>query len=160
MNNIEISQPDELALSFTRTLIEARNPRWINADLTIISLEVLFAELSHLGFLPFSCDANFDTDYGVDIFNRAVAGEFGEIAAFIPLPPAPYTMSVSNMWDRMTDDEGDDFDAAMSVATPLKSRKAFNAAVTLQSDSDLFAWVRNVLLTVTTAERTDIIMGQ
>jgi hypothetical protein len=157
MEESKVVAPD--AQTTIRTLIAGRNPKWADADNTVIELEVHFEENAGLGFLPFSCSADDTTYYGIDVFNRAVAGEFGEIATYIAPLPAPYTLWVSDMWDRMTDDEGEDFDAAVSVAPPLKSRKAFQSAQTLQSDSDLFAWVKNVLRGVTTAARADAIMA-
>lgn len=136
-----------------------RHPVWANEEHTSISLEIQRSPSE--GWLPYAT-ASFDPEpAGAAFFARVVAETGAEnIGPFVPLPPLPYTLFVSDFWDRMTVEEGDDFDAAMSVATPLKSRKAFNAAVTLQSDSDLFAWVRNVLLTVTTEERANAIMGQ
>lgn len=65
-------------------LVSAVNPKWANRDQTAIDLTVRFAEIDE--DLPF-CATPYDSeDYGRDIFTRAVAGEFGSVAAFDPTP--------------------------------------------------------------------------
>ncbi|MCY1439113.1 Caudovirales tail fiber assembly protein, lambda gpK [compost metagenome] len=67
------------------------SPRWANAEHTAINLALVIEEL---GEIPFTATPDDSTDYGPEIFQRAVAGEFGEIAAYAPpsdaalLPPA------------------------------------------------------------------------
>ncbi|MGE7367916.1 hypothetical protein ACQKKX_02445 [Neorhizobium sp. NPDC001467] len=135
-----------------------RNPVWANEEHTAIALDVRWRETDP--WMPYGT-ASFDPEPSGRVFFARVVEECGDsIGPYVPPPPSPYTLYVSDFWDRMTVEEGDDFDAAMSIATPLKSRRAFNAAVTLQSDSDLFAWVRNVLLGVTTEARAAVIMAQ
>lgn len=75
------------------------------------------------------------------------------------LPPQPYTLSIALFWLRMTDPEAEDFDAAISTATPLRLRRAFNSAATMASDGELFGFVRGVLIGVTGETRADEIMG-
>lgn len=141
-------------------VLDIRNPVWARADHSIIEAEVLFEVYENtLGWLPFSCSAS-DTGHGAYVWDQVVTqGNYGTIGPYVPPPPMPYSLSVSDMWDRMTEQEAEDFDAAVSVAPPLKSRKAFQSASTLDSASALFTWVKNVLLTVTTAARADVIMG-
>lgn len=86
-------------------------------------------------------------------------GEY-EILPYVPPPPQPYSFDVASLWNRVTDDEADSFDAAIATAPPLRLRKQFNLTSSMMSDSELFVWTKNVLLTVTTAARADIIMGQ
>lgn len=71
-----------------RTVNSARNPQWANTAQTAINLEVDFDELDEQ-YVPFTATSYDSMDYGVDIYNRAVAGEFGEIADFVA--PANYT---------------------------------------------------------------------
>ena len=68
-----------------RTIIEARNPAYINAEETIINLEVKFAEVVDNGapiFLPFTASLSDSEPHGRDLFLRAEAGEFGEITPY------------------------------------------------------------------------------
>lgn len=65
-------------------LIYANSPRWANRSQTLIDLVVRFEEIDE--DLPFTANPNDSEAHGRDIFSRAVAGEFGEIAAFNPTP--------------------------------------------------------------------------
>jgi hypothetical protein len=76
-----------------------------------------------------------------------------------PLPPPPYTLNISTIWGRMTDEEAEAFDAAVSTTPPLRLRKQFQSASTMKSDSELFTWVRNVLIGVSDATRADEILA-
>lgn len=69
------------------TVNSAKNPRWSNATKTWIDLDVDFNELD-ADFVPFTASADTDTDYGRDLFARAIAGEFGTIADYVA-PPEP-----------------------------------------------------------------------
>lgn len=63
-----------------------RNPRWANAEQTIINCEVDFDDLIE-EFVPFSATENSLYDHEKEIFKKAKAGEFGEITAYTPPPP-------------------------------------------------------------------------
>lgn len=67
----------------TRTATECTAPRWANKAHTAIDMEVTFAELAHLGALPFT-SSQMDTEaHGRDLFKRAKAGEFGTVAPWV-----------------------------------------------------------------------------
>ena len=72
-----------------------------------------------------------------------------------PVAPVPYSLPVSVLWTRMSDEEAEAFDTAMSTATPLRLRKAFNSATSLPSESEVFAFTKNVLKTALSAARAD-----
>ncbi len=62
------------------TVSNARNPRWADQAHTSIVLWVIFEETKELyGEVPFAASADDPEPHGVDLFNRAIAGEFGEI---------------------------------------------------------------------------------
>lgn len=62
------------------TVSSARNPRWADQAHTSIVLWVIFEETKDLyGEVPFAASADDSEPHGVDLFNRAIAGEFGEI---------------------------------------------------------------------------------
>jgi hypothetical protein len=65
----------------------ARNPVWANAEQSLITLEVDFSFITD-EWVPFTASPDDGTDYGPELFARAVAGHFGEIGAFVP-PPEP-----------------------------------------------------------------------
>jgi hypothetical protein len=69
------------------TIQSARDPRYANAGATAIDLVVKFVEMAHE--IPFTANPNDITEYGPDLYYRAVAGEYGPIAPYIPpyVPP-------------------------------------------------------------------------
>lgn len=69
-----------------RTINSARNPRWANLAKTSIDLEVDFDELDE-EYVEFNAHPDDICSWGSELFNRAVAGEFGEIAEFEVPPP-------------------------------------------------------------------------
>jgi hypothetical protein len=73
------------------TIVSASNPKYTSADGLSIDLTVKFKEfLEPLQFHAVSTDYE---PHGVDLYNRAKAGEFGEVAAYVP-PPQPKTVGV------------------------------------------------------------------
>jgi hypothetical protein len=68
------------------TLQYAKDPVYNSADSQQILLTVKWEEFNEE--MPFNA-CSFDPEqYGVDLFNRAVAGEFGEVAPFVePIAP-------------------------------------------------------------------------
>ena len=63
------------------TIQSAHSPVYATADGTTISLQVKFEEFNEE--LPFGATPHDPMPYGVELFNRAVAGEFGEIGVFV-----------------------------------------------------------------------------
>ena len=64
------------------TIENARELIYISEDKTAIVMKVKFLEFDEE--LPF-CAAPYDnTTHGVELFNRAIAGEFGPIADYAP----------------------------------------------------------------------------
>lgn len=88
-------------------------------------------------------------------------GEY-EIIPYVYVPPipVPYNIAISSLWTRMTDDEAEGFDTAMSTATPLRLRKAFNAASSITSETELFLFVKGVLDTSIGPARAVIVLAQ
>ena len=69
-------------MSIVRTVAQARNPKYIDPQHTIIDIEVDFDELDY-DWVPFTCrDTTDDYPHVKDIFDRAVAGEWGPVASF------------------------------------------------------------------------------
>jgi hypothetical protein len=64
-----------------RTINAARNPRWANYRKSSIDLEVDFDELDE-EFVDFNAHPDDIVSWGPELYNRAIAGEFGEIAEF------------------------------------------------------------------------------
>lgn len=68
------------------TVTSAANPKYATPDNSIIELQVTFAEFGD-AVLPFGATANDVEVHGRELYARALAGEFGPIAAYEP--PAP-----------------------------------------------------------------------
>lgn len=66
-------------------MMTARDPRWANAEHTAIDLNASFPWLNEE--VPFTAMPNDCEEHGVDLFNRAVAGEFGSIAPYVAPEP-------------------------------------------------------------------------
>lgn len=70
------------------TLESAKAPQWADAAKTAINVTVRFKEIPGED-LPFTATANDPEEHGRDIYARAVAGEFGAVAAYVAPPPLP-----------------------------------------------------------------------
>lgn len=68
------------------TIEYAKNPIWNDATGEAIHLNVKFAEFDEE--LPFTATSYDSMAYGIELYNRAKAGEFGEIELYVP-PPEP-----------------------------------------------------------------------
>lgn len=66
------------------TIESATNPVYANAEGTNITLQVKFEEfdVTH----PFAATPHDPMPYGVELYNRALAGEFGPIAPYVAPP--------------------------------------------------------------------------
>jgi hypothetical protein len=67
-----------------RTIVSAADPEFAEADGSKISLKVTFKEISDLGPIPFIADKNDPELHGREIYELAVNGRFGEVAAYSP----------------------------------------------------------------------------
>ena len=68
------------------TLEYAKDPIWNNEEQTSIYLIVKWQEFQEE--MPFTAVPWDIEPWGVDLYNRAKAGEFGEVAPFVaPIPP-------------------------------------------------------------------------
>lgn len=68
-----------------RTINSARNPKWADYAKTSINLEVDFDELDE-DYVEFNAHPDDIVSWGPELYNRAIAGEFGEIAEW-EIPP-------------------------------------------------------------------------
>lgn len=65
-------------------ILTASNPRYSNAANTTIDLDVVTVEF---GEIPFTASNGDIEAHGRDLYDRAIAGEFGAIAAYVtPIP--------------------------------------------------------------------------
>jgi hypothetical protein len=66
------------------TIESASNPKYMSEDGTSIHLDVKFAEFNQV--LPFNAIPTDSAQHGVELFNRAKAGEFGTVAPYVAPP--------------------------------------------------------------------------
>ena len=73
------------------TLVYAKDPFYNSHDGQQIQLTVRFEEINE--DLPFNATSFDPEPHGVDLYNRAKAGEFGEIAPYVspPIQEQPFT---------------------------------------------------------------------
>lgn len=62
------------------TYTVVKNLKWANSNNTLLSCTVKFDFLDEE--VPYSTTADSDTDYGREIFEKAVNGDFGPISAY------------------------------------------------------------------------------
>lgn len=67
-------------------ITSAKNPKWANSEHTLIDL-IVSHEL--YGDIPFSASPNDAELHGVDLFNAAMAGDFGTISPFVEPDKTP-----------------------------------------------------------------------
>lgn len=79
------------------TIESAVNPVYANAEGTNITLQVKFAEFDEV--MPFAATSYDSMAYGVELHNRAKAGEFGPIAPYVapPEPVQPTTVGAQSL---------------------------------------------------------------
>lgn len=69
---------------FTCILIDAKNPKWVNAEHTLIDVEAKFEHYpEEWGYLSFLANPNDVEAHGRDLYQRCVNGEFGTIAEYV-----------------------------------------------------------------------------
>ena len=71
-----------------RTVVSVSNLRWVNSDQTMFDADVLFQELEAFGPVPFTAVDGADTRHGREIWEKAINGDYGSIAEYVP-PPEP-----------------------------------------------------------------------
>lgn len=135
------------------TTYEWRNPAYNQFN-------TIDCEINHPvhGWLPFTASPDDPEPLGQELYAEIIASGV-PIEPYVAPPPLPYNLPVSVLWGRMTDLEAEDFDAAMSTASPLRLRRQFNSASTMLSTGELFTFVHNVLLTVVSEARATELMA-
>lgn len=63
-------------------IVSARKPVWANKEKTAIDLEVNFKKFGS-NFIPFTASKNDCEAHGIELFNRASAGEFGTVVDYV-----------------------------------------------------------------------------
>ena len=69
-------------------LTSVANPRWANADHTLIDCEITTSQFGD-EVLPFTADPNDVEAHGRAIYADLVAGKYGPIGEYVPPPPPP-----------------------------------------------------------------------
>lgn len=75
------------------TIEYAKDPAWNNEQKTSVLLTVKFEEFT--GELPFTANPHDVMPYGVELYNKALAHEFGPIAPYTPSPFATQPQPIS-----------------------------------------------------------------
>ena len=64
-------------------LIDARNPRWANAEQNLITVDAKWQHLESEGYLEFGASPDDPEEHGRDLYQRCVDGEFGIVAPYV-----------------------------------------------------------------------------
>lgn len=75
-----------------------------------------------------------------------------EVLAFLNPPPSPYIIPKLLLWTRLSEDEADTVDAAIS-AQPARLRGIWNSATEVISDSEFFGTLQAFLTVTLGADR-------
>ena len=73
------------------TIESASNPKYTSKDENSIDLNVKFLEFNEV--LPFTATPFDNTSYGVELYNRAKANEFGIVEPYVA-PTQPITTGI------------------------------------------------------------------
>lgn len=96
----------------------AHSPVWADSSATKINL---FVDFTGFGELPFTASANDPEPHGAELFDRAVAGEFGVVAAFVEpvLPTAEIIADYTRRIQKRLDDfaKTRNYDGILSACT-------------------------------------------
>ncbi len=76
------------------TIVEAKNPQWVNVEKTRLDMDVQFTEFEE--YVPFSASDNADTEHGLALYQRAINGNFGAIAPYVE--PVTDAADVETVW--------------------------------------------------------------
>lgn len=122
------------------------NPAWSNTEASTIDCNVVFTGRN--GAIRFTASAHDVEPHGVQIFNRCVAGDFGLIAAYVPMEVSPKEVSLSaEAFYSMLDHAGklDQFLAEIENVVPaakkLTCRNQFNNSISFVWDMALIQLV-------------------
>jgi len=64
-----------------------KNCKWATENHSSIECEVMFDDVNLGEWIPFGANPLDHYEHGREIFARAVAGEFGEVAEYVSPPP-------------------------------------------------------------------------
>ncbi|PRD42329.1 hypothetical protein C5748_16155 [Phyllobacterium phragmitis] len=78
-------------------VISVSNLKWSRHDQTAFDALV---ELDGIGLVPFTAVPDSDTEYGREIWEKGVAGEYGPISEFLPLTPEEARAVMPNLTAR------------------------------------------------------------
>lgn len=70
-------------------LTSVKNPRWANAEKTIIDCDITTSQFGD-EVLPFTADSNDVEPHGRTMFANLIAGLYGEISEYVPQDDPPF----------------------------------------------------------------------
>jgi hypothetical protein len=77
------------------TYSDVRNPRWANAEKTLIVCEVNFEHINDEEYSTFAARLEDIYTHTIEIYNKCVAGDFGTVAAYdSTIDPEPKTKNI------------------------------------------------------------------
>lgn len=134
-------------------IISVSNVKWFNSEHTMVVADVIFEEFPD--GIPIGGSADADTTYGVELWTKANAGDYGEIGAYVaPAPLVPQEISPTQLFLQLniagfiTEQEA--LDAATSGAVPAAIDSLFATLPAADALAARVRWAR-----MTTCLRTD-----
>lgn len=142
-----------------RTVKSIKNPRWANAEKTIVEADVVFEELEALGPIPFACSADADTPHGLLVWDAIVVKKrHGDIKPYdTSRHRADYQTAA--IWGALGYTEAEDFEHILSQG-PVRMRKMFEASTVVSTGTELYDFVRETLITAIGEKRAKEVLNQ
>ena len=112
----------------------AKDPRWVNAEQSLIDLIIKWAEYPEE--LPFTASPTDVEEYGREIYAAAAAGQFGVVAEYV----APVASATQNKDDAVQRLQATDWVNEPDVYDPARSPHLMNRDEFLNYRS----WCRNI----------------
>ena len=113
--------------------MQAKNPKWANAENTLIDLEV---EHPEYGWIPFTVNPDDVEAYGRQLYAEAVAGQFGPVAEYV----APVASAAANKSEAERRLQATDWVNEPDVYDPARNPHLMNRDAFL----DYRSWCRNI----------------
>lgn len=135
-------------------IIEAKNPRWVRPDHTHLDVDVIFETRETDGLNSYTTCETIDTEHGLELWQKANAGEYGPIAPYVAPEPQPIItiLPAVTLWERFTEEEADQVNDAMATQ-PVRTQRIFTTANTFRSDHELWPLLEQMATELFGAER-------
>ncbi|MEX2741077.1 hypothetical protein AB3480_06470 [Rhizobium mongolense] len=133
------------------TDIAYRNPVFSRPANAAIDMEI---DHPDFGWIPFTASPDDPEEHGRELYAAALPSA----APYVAPPPAPYSLDKMVLWLRLSEEEANAVDAAMTLQS-ARLRGIWNTAQSVQSDSEFFGTLLAFLTAVIGGARANQVLA-